>query len=176
MSEMSVSVKRNKKRSKKRSKKRDFIAVVLIFLGVAGLFVAGWIGLMIYTLSGLGDMFDSPMCDPQNPSGIQEVARIELPPSYSNLKSTCGGVQGWWAQANFDMAPSDLDLFLASTNIESLQPTTELSESLEGNYEEIGYVTSYLYGSDNRDEWYEEVVINTGNPKRWTVYFLLLGG
>jgi hypothetical protein len=76
---------------------------------------------MIYSLSGLGDMFDSPICDSQNPSGIQEVARIELPPSYSNLESSCGGLQGWSAKARFDMAPSDLDLFLASTNIESLQ-------------------------------------------------------
>jgi hypothetical protein len=149
-------------------------AVISGFLAVC--FIA-FISFMAYVVGGLGDILNSPLCDPQNPAGIQDVARIELPPSYSNLQSSCGGMMGWGAEASFDIDPDELDIFLASTSIERPLSSTEVTTHFSYiSQQEIENLDSYLYGVYDSYEWFEEVIVDTSNQNRWIVYFKLLAG
>lgn len=166
-------------RSKKRS--RIFRNVIIGCIAVAALsLAAAFIFLRVViapAIEGLGPIFDSPLCDPSNPDGIQDVARIELPPSYSNLSSTCGGLQGWFAYASFDIDPDELHTFVSTTNITTLeQLTTQPEQIYYLHFEELQPLSAFRYGLSDEDEWLEEVIVDTSNPSRWTVYFTLLAG
>jgi hypothetical protein len=116
-----------------------------------------------------------PPCDPSHPSGIERVAGFKLPPSASNLSSNCFGLANWWAEARFDMNPSDLEVFVNSTNVK-LPLSATLKPGTLSCCDQLTGVTSYLYGWYGSGEWFEEVFIDTSNPARWRVYFTLLAG
>jgi hypothetical protein len=162
------------------SRRRLIRKIVLIVLGLgacAGIFYIGFTLLFIYSLSSMGDMFDSPICEPTNSSGIESVAQIQLPPSMSNLRSMCGGMQGIWATAYFDMKPSDLNVFVNSTKVKlPLSTTGRLGQMKCGLCNDMTNLRSYLYGTYSAEEWFEEIFIDTSNPAQYRVYFTLLAG
>jgi hypothetical protein len=154
--------------------------VLLIVIGLgacAGILYLGFMFLVFSAFSGMGDMFDSPMCKPTNPSGIESVTHMKLPPSASNLASFCGGMQGIWAEANFDMKPADLAVFVNSTHIRLPLSANDKPEKLKClSCSELTDVVSYLYGTYSAEEWFEEIFIDTSNPSLYRVYFTLLAG
>lgn len=81
-----------RKKRKLLFRKLAISCTITLALLLVGLFVFVRV-LIIPSIELFGEIFDSPLCDPSNPEGIQSVAQIELPPSYSNLWSTCGGLQ-----------------------------------------------------------------------------------
>lgn len=171
----------NNRTERKQNQTRLIRRVVLVLLTLIGLAVLGFIiyvSLLARALDGLAPMFNSPICDPQNPAGIEEIAQIKLPPSFSNLESHCGGLQGWIANAKFDIDPDELDLFLQSTSIRPPLSSTELPTRPNSIHFPQGAegIESYLYGSNQRPEWFEEVIVDTSDPSRWVVYFTLLAG
>jgi hypothetical protein len=124
-------------------------------------------------LDDFGNMLYSAPCT----AGIESVARIKLPPSTAKLSSACGGMQGWWAEAYFDMEPSDLAVFVNSTNVKLPLSTTGKPEKLECHpCNDLPNLKSYLYGTYNSSDWFEEIFIDTSNPARYRVYFTLLAG
>lgn len=162
------------------SRSRLIRKVLLIVLGLgacAGVLYIGFTLLFIYALGSMGDMFDSPMCESTNPSGVEGIAHIKLPPSATNLQSGCGGMQGIWAEANFDMQPSDLTLFVDTTNVKLPLSTIDKPDKLECYpCNDLTNLKSYLYGTYSAAEWFEEIFIDTSNPAQYRVYFTLLAG
>lgn len=166
--------------SKLRTHRKLIRKIALIVLGLgacAGVLYLGFMILFIQALTGLGDMFDSPMCKPATPSGVEGIAHIKLPPSMTNLASGCGGMQGIWAEAYFDMKPSDLAVFVNSTNVKLPLSTRGRPEKLECYpCNDLPNLKSYLYGTYSASEWFEEIFIDTSNPAQYRVYFTLLAG
>src|SRR5437868_15020524 len=102
-----------------------------------------------------------------------------MPTSATHIKSLCGGMQGIWSEAYFDMKPSDLAVFVNSTNVKLPLSTTGKPEKLECYpCNDLTNLKSYLYGTYYIDEsqLLEEVFIDTSNPARYRVYFTLLVG
>jgi hypothetical protein len=150
---------------------------VLILLFFTGL-VLYRISLIDFRLAVLGAIFGNS-CDPQNPSEIESVARIKLPPSYRNLASNCGGMQGWGADARFEINPTELDLFLETTNIKPPLTPDGLPtqpQSVFLSLEDRENLTAYLYGSYDSFDWREEIIVDTSDPNGWVIYFSVLAG
>jgi hypothetical protein len=136
-----------------------------------------YLGAMLVSGLALAGMFGSSACEPTNPSGIESVTQIKLPPSATNLESTCAGLQGVGAAAAFDMKPSELALFVNSTHVKLPLSATGKPETLKCLLcSALPDVKSYLYGTYSRDEWFEEIFIDTSNPAQYRVYFTLLAG
>lgn len=130
--------------------------------------------LIIY---GLGGSTGSG-CDLSEPRTVESLGQFKLPPSAKLLRTNCGGMQGMWAEAHFEMLPSDLAVFLSSTSIKPPLLNTGKPDKLWcGCSEEVKAVTSYLYGSyEVGSDWLEEVFIDTSDPTLYKVYFTVLGG
>ena len=148
----------NPEQGEKRTERKRLVRRIAIGCGVA-LAVSVLVGIIFFfavlmpAFEGIGDIFDSPVCDPSNPDGIQAVARIDLPPSYSNLWSTCGGMQGWWAEARFEIVPDDLGVFLSSTDIAELEPLTEKPDRIySSQIPDMTHLASFLYGLSDKYE------------------------
>jgi hypothetical protein len=108
---------------------------------------------------------------------VEGIAHIKLPPSATHIKSGCGGMQGIWAEAYFDMKPSDSVMFVNSTNVKLPLSTTGKPEKLECYpCNDLPNLKSYLYGTYSAEEWFEEIFIDTSNPAQYRVYFTLLAG
>ncbi len=157
---------------------RRIILLVLSIVVVAALGIVVFLHLLSNALIGLGPMLNSPLCDPHDPRGIENIAQIELPPSYRNLESSCGGMQGWAAFAKFEIDANELELFLETTNIEPTLASTGLQETTSSIYlsNNEQYPRSYLYGVHNSFKWFEEIIVDTSRSERWTVYFTVLAG
>ena len=129
---------------------------------------------MSYALSGLN--FNFPECNVSNPSGIEDVAHFKFPPSAKLLTSGCGGFQGWSAWTSFEMKPSDLTLFLATTSVKAPLSSNNRPEKISCFCDEPQKITNYLYGEYRSFKWEEEVFIDTHDKNLYTVYFTVLGG
>src|SRR5689334_18072643 len=131
--------------------------------------------LVALAFSGPGDLYgNSGTCEISNVEGL---AGIKLPPSATHINSGCGGMQGWWAEAYFDMKPSDLAVFVESTNVKLPLSTIGKPEKLECYpCNDLTNLKSYLYGTYNSPDWFEEIFIDTSNPSLYRVYFTLLAG
>jgi hypothetical protein len=151
---------------------------IIIFL-VIGFMVATtivFVGGFLLLPAALDGFLDSE-CESSEPLAVEGIARIKLPPSATNLQSGCGGLQGMWAEAYFDMKPSDLAVFVNSTNVKLPLSTTGKPETLECYpCNDLPNLKSYLYGTYSAEEWFEEIFIDTSNPARYRVYFTLLAG
>lgn len=168
-------------KKKKKEQRKSLWKFVLAVMLTAGVMLIVTCGFVYYIARGIGESLaqvsDSNMC--HSPFGLESVAQISLPENYDNLESICGGMQGWFAEAKFGINPDELEIFLESTLI-----TPDSLSSIEmPDYTNSGYfrqleepVTSYLYGSQWDGDWFEEVIVDTSNPERWTVYFTLLAG
>jgi len=148
---------------------------IIIFLIIGGIAVIAlvFVGGFFLLPAALEGFLDSE-CESSEPLAVEGIAHIKLPPSATNLQSGCGGLQGMWAEAHFDMNPSGLATFVTSTNVSLPLSSTGKPDRLEccGNLN----VKSYLYGTYNAPEWFEEIFIDTSNPESYRVYFTLLAG
>lgn len=118
-------------------------------------------------------------CEESDPEQIEYLAQFELPPSAHNLKSSCFGLQAYGADASFEMSPADLDMFIASTSIEPSLFTGKTSgaDVLNGRLnEKASQMESYLYGKYVSVDFTQEILIDTSNPERYTVYIFAGGG
>lgn len=153
------------------SKYSGYGLVVLIFMTLCGGF---WL-----VFGGTVDYFINGGCPSSEPDKIQGVAQIQLPPSTHNLKSSCFGLQGWAAEAYFEIEATELDIFLTSTSVKEL--------SSEGKPSDIGFaddeltqkarrVKVYLYGEYESPEWHETILIDMSDSEEYKVFFLVLAG
>lgn len=153
-----------------------------IILALSGLVVIGVTGCLVFiillanALNGIGDSLNNPQCAPSNPAGIEAIAQFRLPPSAKLLASNCGGLQGWVAWAKFEMSPSDLDTFLATTHTKPPLSSTNRPQQLRCHFTDGQDIPDYLYGGYSGFKWEEEVFIDTHDRSRYIVYFTVLGG
>ncbi|MFN8372416.1 MAG: hypothetical protein U0694_06020 [Anaerolineae bacterium] len=132
---------------------------------------------------GLGEMF-ADNCATDVPDHIlrtEGLANFEFPPSAANIWTSCGGLQGWWAEARFEMSPVDLDAFIQSTRIRRLQLTTSAPADLQGSNPLLRDVLNvpepYLYGYySSGSDYLQEVFIDTSDPNLYRVHILLSAG
>lgn len=147
-------------------------------LAVGCIVVCLYVLLVLYVqgkIYGTGP-FPNNTCSSDNPDNwIQDIAHFQLPPSARNLESSCFGLQGWIAYASFDMKPEDLDAFLATTYVLHLEPDTGEPEN-PAALALIEQNVPYLFGSDRRYEYYQEIFIDTSDPEWYRVYVYVLGG
>lgn len=151
------------------SLKRFFCLLILIIpccvIGIIGYAIRG-----ISSLSG---------CEESDPEQIEYLAQFELPPSAKNLESYCVGLQAYSADASFEMNPSELDTFITSTHIESHLFTEKSSknEFLNSRLDKkASQMDSYLYGKYVSADFTQEILIDTSNSERYTVYIFAGGG
>jgi hypothetical protein len=86
-------------------------------------------------------------------------------------------LQGWWAEARFDIDPDELDIFLETTDAQQVeQLITRPDRIYSSQLKELEPLSSFRYGLSDKPEWLEEVIVDTSNSDRWTVYFTLLAG
>ncbi|MEO1289735.1 MAG: hypothetical protein AAFV93_18385 [Chloroflexota bacterium] len=165
---------------KKKSKMSLTKKLILGGMVAVGFLIAGFIiflAMLANSLQVLGEAFGN-VCEPSTPSLYEGFADVELPVSYDELVSECGGMQGQWHEARFTIDPDDLDDFLETTDIE--QPLlSELPYRIYSTYwnalEDIP--VSFLYGSKNvSSDWFEEIIVDTSDDERWIVYFTVLKG
>ena len=100
------------------------------------------------------------------------MARFSLPPSYQNLKSSCFGLQGWGAHAQFEIEPADLDDLIASTLIETPLSAKEMPDSVYFPT----YLSSYLYGKHETYKFSQYILIDTSEQTKYVVYVEVSGG
>ncbi|MEO7913486.1 MAG: hypothetical protein ABIV47_27865 [Roseiflexaceae bacterium] len=97
------------------------IGVVLSFVVVCAIIgVVGWRWLASNSL--LGDEQEK-----LTTAQIENIGRIQLPPSAAGIQARAGGFQDRFISIRFDMLPKELDVFLKATRYTpSISPTTEL--------------------------------------------------
>lgn len=132
-------------------------------------------------LSNLGEFMGNTCSD--EPRSVEGMARFDLPPSYDNLTSFCGGMQGWWAEAHFDMSPDDLDMLINSLWLE--MKLSEFSDGLDDDMkqhlfiseEDNATIKTGFYGySESGNDLVQKILIDTTNPELYRVYLVVLGG
>jgi hypothetical protein len=144
------------------------VVTVLLCLGLA------WLLSVFLIASVANSMFNN--CDIDDPDNIiEDVASFKLPEGAKLLKSSCGGMKGWYAEAVFEMRSAQREEFLESTPLE--EPLTN-SGTLDSRFcSNIPPDTSsHLYGSYLREEYQWWVYIDTSNPDLDTVYICVSGG
>ena len=151
-----------------------------IVIGAVGLSICGAVAYLIFLVavaSAIGSLFQNS-CDPSSPAAVEGMGQFKLPPSASHLQSNCGGMQGFWAEASFEMNPADLRTFVKTTRVKL--PLSSTGKPVKLNCEHycnaLTDVKSYLYGTYSGSEWDEEIFIDTTNPNSYAVYYTALGG
>jgi hypothetical protein len=135
-------------KKKKKTNRKWFWRIVLALSGIgcAIILIVG-IGFLIL-VNALANFpgYDSA-CGVEDSSVFESIAQVTLPDDYSNFSSSCGGMQGWWAEARFDINPDDLDEFLETTHIELPLTTNPLpSRIYVANASSIKATGNLLYG------------------------------
>src|SRR5262249_51246944 len=136
-----------------------------------GVIYIAFLVVLVNALGGEHGLF-SNSCNASQPSLVEGMAQFKLPPSASHLQSNCGGMQGTWAEARFEMRPSDLPVFVNSTRIKLPLSSTGKPEKLncELYCSDLTNMKTYLYGTYSANEWREEIFIDTTNQDRYVVY------
>lgn len=105
---------------------------------------------------------------------VERTAYFKFPPSATHIESFCMGMQGWFASANFEMSPEELETFINSTYIEMPLDTALPTEPYFFDPDSVKDMKSYLYG--NGYNGLQEVLIDTSDPDKYFVYFRAGGG
>ncbi|WP_162909940.1 hypothetical protein [Aggregatilinea lenta] len=122
------------------------------------------------SVSDLGEL--SEACEPTNPREIEDIAWFKLPPGYRNLVSSCFGFQGWGGHARFEIDPSDLDTFIASTRIEGPFSMEEMPTS---SYFPTN-LPSHLYGKYETLRFSQHILIDTSTQESYVIYVEVFSG
>lgn len=161
-----------KQKNKKPNLILRFVLPILIFVGFIG-------ACYLFAIFGAVSLFQN-QCEPSEPSEFERLAEITLPSSYDNFHSVCFGMQGWVLKSKFDIKPDELDVLLNTTNIIMPLSQTEFPAGVDTRHLEMDdkSLNSHLYGVyqdfNSNNGWFEEIIVDTTNPNRWTVYFTVL--
>ena len=170
---------KQKNEHKRRTLVTRIILGLLASFGVLILCALFFILILANSIAEFGKAYSSSSCESESPNIFEGRAQVSLPPSYDNFQSTCGGMQGWWAEAIFDINSDELELFLSSTHIDISSLWNGLPDQVHSVYfrNNPSMPAPYLWATYNEErDWFEEVIVDTSNPNRWTVYFTVLGG
>jgi hypothetical protein len=111
-------------------------------------------------------------CAPDSQAVLESQAHIEFPPSANHID--CGYIfmQGSEAWIRFEMSPSDLDTFLASTFVLSVDKTP-IPDNVNFHYP-TEYIREHLYGKGSGEEgrvsFTHYILIDITDPERYVVY------
>ncbi len=173
---------------RQHSKLRKILVAMAITLSVCAF--ASLLGLYVFaqSISSIGDWlaYDSGCLEwwggPDDPAAVEEGANLILPPSTKNLSARSVAFQDCIVFVNFDMAPDDLDSFLASTDVSKLDSIagSGLGEFTNLIQNDVNWTFDddrvYLYGKggDSNRSW-QYIVIDqttTGGYKVYVIHFL----
>lgn len=116
-------------------------------------------GVFIYVLLGAIDQSFSNQCAASQPRKVEGLADFKLPPSGNLVFASCGGMQGMWAEAHFEMKPDELKTFLATTSVANLSTSDKPEKLFCTCGEDVAATDSYLYGIYDSPEWLEECLL-----------------
>jgi|GEM_PF-5662671 len=165
-------------KKKKRSQRKWFWRIgcgIVVFVIVASI---AYLLLLMAVAQALGAFGgNNSGCGTDDTAPFEGYAQVILPDNIENFISLCGGFQGWWAEAKFDIHPTDLEQFLSTTNIEYPLTITELPSRIHVPFQpDVLELENILYGISDEYEWLEEIVVDTRRSDKWTVYFVVLAG
>ncbi len=158
--------------------------LLYILIGLIGIVLFSAVGCLIFiqtlatAFGGIDGLFGNS-CPPDTPESIEDIAQFTLPPSAENLWSLCVSMQGWSAEARFDMSPDDLDVFISSVWLETTLNNSGVPRYISFFEEGLMFedMTSYLYSLETSGtDLLQEILIDTSNPRLYTVYMEVLGG
>lgn len=148
------------------------VAVALLYVGAMAVFVSAFIG-FTKGVTGADDTHPAT-CAIENPdNAIEQIAEFKLPASGHLLESSCMGLQGWFANAKFEMDPEDLDTFVSSTKVVMPLANTGNSSRCPNP---VDASTPHLFGDYEASEFYQAISIDISNPALYIVYVCVLGG
>jgi hypothetical protein len=148
-----------------------YVLIVASAIAACGLCVVT----VFYIYFAVGAVAVFSGCSPSDITELENAGQFKLPPSAQHLKSDCFGMQGWDGQAEFDMAPSDLNVFVTSTKLESPLSNDGLLKD-DGLATLSSQAKSYLHGrydsyvTKTDTTYYQEVLVDTTNPTQYHVY------
>jgi hypothetical protein len=112
-------------------------------------------------------------CNPTNMPNTERLAKFKYPPSTTDLRSYCFGMQGWGGAAQFEINASDLTYFTTNTKVKRfyshVKPTASMAWFAK-------HMQSYLYGEHKQSEFSTYILIDTTNNDTYTVYMEFYGG
>jgi hypothetical protein len=117
---------------------------------------------------------------PYEPSRIERMANLTLPPSAENLFAHSNAIRDCFVFVTFEMAVHDLAQFLASTDVSELEQLrgSQLVQfkNLQGNDVDWTFAdnTVYLYGESapNQSQESQHIVVDQSNSDRYIVYVI----
>lgn len=161
------------------------ILLPLLFLGLLLILaVVCYQQLAIAGMQFLAGSFDSPICNSGNANfsmeSLEQALGVEFPHSVANIWSQCVLGQESTAEVKFELHPDELDTFISTTNISpplSATDTLPLSSFFSIFHspleDEIKQLDMFLYGTAGSKVWQEDIAVDTRQPDRWIVYFMV---
>jgi hypothetical protein len=105
---------------------------------------------------------------------IENIGRIQLPPSAAGIQARAGGFQDRFISIRFDMLPAELDAFLKATRYTpSISPTTELpfqSISNDAPWWRPQDAQRFEAGENFVDGISQTILVDMTNLERYIVY------
>lgn len=171
-------------KSGKGSRRRIVSCILLII----GLIACPVIGYLTYSAVVFSRLLSVNSCPLTNPSEVENLAEITLPPNYSNLWSWCMRFQGVGGWVTFTMQPGEVDALISSSRITPpLATTTDLSTfdfipldaappEIKADFvainADLGAIETYLYGEFDMPGHFQRILIDTSRPKEYKVYII----
>lgn len=173
------------KRKSKGIPRHNELLLVSVVFGIVGL--AAYIA--VYALlggPGEASLLDTGGClgaEPYAEERIEQRANLRFPPSMENLSAESVAWQDCIVYVSFEMAASDLDAFLASTDVAELVPAQRVHVNkfaamatgplldwtfdVEGNYR-------YGAGQGESNLQYQEILVEESDAETYRVYVVTL--
>lgn len=129
----------------------------------------GLFALIVLVLSGCGFFtLDSPIsCDSDRFNGY----RATLPPSAQDVRETCSNEFNPSYEASFTLPAADLSAFQSSTSITDWQTTAPDNSYFD---RQARGARSVLYGTSSNGAIFEQVLIDTSDPRQYKIYIQLV--
>ena len=167
-----------KKKKRNNSNRKWFLRITLIWLICVCLAIVSYFVVAIGSHEYLAQFAGTNSgCGTEDPAPFEGYAHVTLPDDYSNFSSSCAGIQGMVATASFDIDPKDFEVFLSTSSIDPSSLSNQLPLDIHTTWIiDIKDFDTVRYGIYESDEWLEEIIVDTNDPNRWTVYFTVLAG
>ncbi len=119
---------------------------------------------------------------PDNPGAVEQVAKLKLPPSTTNLFAHSTAFQDCFVFVSFEMHPDELDEFLTSTSVTALDSVigSELTYFINLMGDKVNWAfdsqATYLYGEGSSDDNFppQLIVVDPSDPTLYKVYMIAL--
>lgn len=145
-----------------------------LLVGVTLLVVmSGGIGLyLVFQLRTLD--LGTTVEDTLDHAAIERLINAKLPSSTTNLHSYYSGFQDYYALVRFDIDSDDLPQFLASTQFTQTLTTNSqpfAPSQSDPAWWQPDHAQQFRWGTWKHDNEFATLLIDTTNPKRYTVYW-----